>query len=52
VTREEAIQHVLGLSGQVAGEFCVGVREMDLLEAETNEALAALGVTPEEIEAA
>lgn len=50
--RLEAILHVLGLSGQVAGEFCVGYREMEALEQETLDALRALGVSEAEIEEA
>lgn len=44
MTREEAIEHIWGLSYQVAGEFCVGQDEHDSLKQETREALAALGV--------
>jgi hypothetical protein len=44
MTREEAIDHIWGLSDQVAGEFCVGQQEHDALKQETREALAALGV--------
>ncbi|OBC11417.1 hypothetical protein A5784_35045 [Mycobacterium sp. 852013-50091_SCH5140682] len=49
MTRDEAIDHVWGLSMQVAGEFCVGRTEEDALERETREALQALGVTDSEL---
>ncbi len=48
--RREAILHVLGLSGQVANEFCVGGSEMDSLDEEARAALRALGVTDAEID--
>lgn len=44
MTRDEAVDHIWGLSMQVAGEFCVGQDECLALELETREALAALGV--------
>jgi len=50
MTRDEAISHIWGLSMQVEGEFCVGLKESKALEAETRAALIALGCTPEEAE--
>jgi len=44
MTREEAINHIWGLSMSVAGEFCCGNDEREELEQQTREALAALGV--------
>jgi hypothetical protein len=46
MTRDEAIDHIWGLSSQVAGEFCCSDKERDALEAETREALDAL-ILPE-----
>jgi hypothetical protein len=48
MTRQEAVDHLVGLSYQVASEFCVGKAENDALQAETTAALRALGVTEEE----
>ena len=50
-TRAGAIGHLMGLSYQVAGEFCVGKDEEAALDAETRAALHLLGVTDEEIDA-
>ena len=47
MTREQAIEHIWGLSMQVSSEFCCGRNEEDALERETREALAALGVVEE-----
>lgn len=48
MTRNEAIEHIWGLSMQVAGEFCGGRSEHDALEQDTRNALIALGVTEQE----
>ncbi len=45
MTREQAINHIWGLSSSVAGEFCCSNAECEELEQKTEEALAALGVT-------
>ena len=42
MTRDEALEHIWGLSMQVAGEFCCGQDEREALEAETQAAIAAL----------
>lgn len=49
MNRLDAISYVLGLEAMVAGEFSVGAREMAESKQEVLEALAALGVMPEEI---
>jgi hypothetical protein len=48
MNRQEAINHIWGLSFQVANEFCVGRDEHEELRQDTHDALTALGVTPEE----
>ena len=50
MTREDAISHVLYLSGTVAGEFCINAEERKRSEQETTDALLALGVTTAEME--
>ncbi|QRY43160.1 hypothetical protein JVX93_21690 [Mycolicibacterium boenickei] len=42
MTRDEAIEHIWGLSIQVAGEFCCSNEEREELERETQAAIAAL----------
>lgn len=49
MNRAEAIEYVIGLSDQVAGEFCVERAEWDEMDRETREALLALGVTDAEL---
>lgn len=52
MTREEAIDELLGNEAQVAQEFCIGRAERDASRRDAVEALKALGVTEEEIRAA
>jgi hypothetical protein len=52
VNREEAIGHVLWLCSSRQMEFCINAEERRESDEETAAALAALGVTPEELEAA
>jgi hypothetical protein len=51
MNRQEAIDHILGLSGSVTGEYCINAREAEKLYQETAAALEALGVNPDELEA-
>jgi Holliday junction resolvasome RuvABC DNA-binding subunit len=50
MTREEAIEYVLGSAKCIAGEFSTSSEEDAEIRAEACEALVALGVTQEEIE--
>lgn len=50
--RERAIAHLMHLDSLVQGEWCVGQSEREAQERETRDALAALGVTGPEIDAA
>lgn len=47
MTRDEAIGHIRGLSQSVAHEYCCSQSEEDLLEQQTEEAIATLsGLAP------
>lgn len=50
MTREDAIEHIWGLTGQVSGEFCCTRAEEESLYDETAEALKALGCSAGEID--
>lgn len=47
MTRDEAIDHIWGLSASVDGEFNCGRADSDELQRQTREALEALGVHDE-----
>ena len=51
MTREDAIQNILGWADAVAGEFCCSNEEVARVDAEVRESLRTLGVTDAEIEA-
>jgi hypothetical protein len=49
MTRLEAIDHLRGLSGRVASQFCVTPEDYEAMDQETDDALTALGATPAEL---
>ena len=49
MTRQEAIAAIIWAWGQRDSEFCVKTEEREESEKELDEALLALGCTPEEI---